>query len=302
MDFSLIPVPLLFVISVIAAIGLNTLKVWYIKRENPLASEMYMINGGLSIVTLLLLFVFAGFSITVSVYTLICALLFGLFVTISGVVNNFALKIGPYSYTQTIISLSTIITALSGWVFWGESLSVFKIIGLFFILACFFLAVDKSKDKNSANVKWFILCMVCLVSSAAIGLTQKVHQSSDFRAEIYGFLIITFIISTIVSFVFGFLVRRKEIKTLDRTAKQKINWKFLIFTCVVCGVGTAFNHGINLFLAGAVESAIMFPIVNGVPFVSAVALSFLLFKERLSKKQTVGLIVGIIAMLCLCLG
>lgn len=301
-DLSLISVPILFVLSVITIVISNTFRAHYVKKENPSTSTAYILNGALSLVALVVLFAYAGFKLEFSTFTLITAIVFGIVTMIHLSFQTLALKFGPYSYTTVIISLSTIITALSGWAFWGEQLSLFKIIGLVFIVACFILAVDKKKDNKSANFIWFILCMVCLITSAGIGLTQKVHQSSDFRFELSGFLCLAFAISTIGSFVIGFILRVRENKVLRASGqKVKLNVKFLIVCSIICGITLALNNVLNLYLSGAVDSAIMFPIANGVPFVMAVVLSFVLFKEKLDKRQTIGIIAGVISMVLLCL-
>ena len=46
---------------------------------------------------------------------------------------------------------------------------------------------------------------------------------------------------------------------------------------------------------------VTFPIVNGVPLIASVVFSFVIFKEKLSKNQIIGLIAGLagIALLCI---
>lgn len=302
MDFSFIPVPILFIITVFMAVCQNTVRAKYVKKIKPTDSTVFFFNGTLSLIALIIFLALSGFNIKISSLTLVLATLYGVAVTTQMITNTIALKVGPYSYTTVIISLSTVITALSGWMFWGETLSVFKILGLVFMIFCFFFAVDKKNDKNSANAKWFILCMICLIFGASLGLIQKTHQKSDFKAEITGFLTIAFSISTCFSFLGALFLRRKEEKSnkFENEDKVKLNVKSFLLAGVIVGIGVAINNVLNLYLAGAVDSSIMFPIVNGVPFVSAVIISFLFFKERLTKSQTLGIIIGVISMVFLC--
>ncbi len=303
MNYSVIPVVILFIMTVTAVVAYQTLIAYYVKFRKPKNSEVYLLNCGLFFIALIMFFVLSGFKIKISVYTLIVASVYGVCVMTSMTFNSLALKVGPYSYTTTIISLSTIITALSGWVFWDEELSVFKIIGLIFMVFCFFFAVDRSKDKNSANIKWFLLCMICLISGAVLGLAQKVHQRSDYKAEFNGFLVVAFSISTVFSLLISLMIKSRENRlTVKDENKNKFNYKLFILICALCGICVAFNNCINLYLVGVVDSAIMFPIVNGMPFVIAVILSFVLFRERLNKRQTAGILLGVISMLFLCLG
>ncbi|MBE7045409.1 MAG: hypothetical protein E7397_07745 [Ruminococcaceae bacterium] len=64
-----------------------------------------------------------------------------------------------------------------------------------------------------------------------------------------------------------------------------------ILTGVVIG---AVNH-INLYLSGKMPGVIFFPIVNGGVIILSGLVAMLVFRERLDKKQQIGLVVGIIA-------
>ena len=86
--------------------------------------------------------------------------------------------------------------------------------------------------------------------------------------------------------------------TQKENTTKKLIWNFIL-ALIICGVGAAGNNVINLYLSGITDTAIFFPIVNGVPLLASLLVSFFLFKERLKKKQLIGLLVGIVAIVCL---
>jgi len=57
---------------------------------------------------------------------------------------------------------------------------------------------------------------------------------------------------------------------------------------------------LNLRLSGLLPSQLFFPLVNGSAIVLSSLMSVLLFKEHLSKKQTVGLVGGIASLIVMC--
>ena len=65
---------------------------------------------------------------------------------------------------------------------------------------------------------------------------------------------------------------------------KKKNKSFGIFL-IIAGIGTALNHLINLYLSGAMESAVFFPVMSGGELIFVTVASILIFKEKLSKKQ-----------------
>ena len=67
------------------------------------------------------------------------------------------------------------------------------------------------------------------------------------------------------------------------------------------GVTAALNNQFNLYLSGVMPSAVFFPIVNGGGLVLSTAASVLLFREKLSVRQWIGLAMGTVSVLMLCM-
>ena len=67
------------------------------------------------------------------------------------------------------------------------------------------------------------------------------------------------------------------------------------------GVAVALNNIINLYLAGAMDSAVFFPLVNGVGLVLGIVAGLIVFREKLTLRQWIGIVCGVAATLLLCL-
>lgn len=65
----------------------------------------------------------------------------------------------------------------------------------------------------------------------------------------------------------------------------------------VSGICMAFANIINLYLSGVMDAVIFFPVVNGANIVLTTPAGIVLFKESLTKKQWVGLLLGAISLL-----
>ncbi len=301
MDFSIFPVPALFAVSVVAVIIVQTINAKFAKDNDGGVKTLLFRNSIFMFFMALVLFALNGFKIKLSLYTVIMALLFGGVTMISYVTTLQAYKFGPYGYTSVIVSLSTVISALSGYFFWDEPFGVYKIIGVTLMAFCFIFAVENKKDdaEKKVNFKWFLLSIISMILAAVIGILQKVHQNSDYKNELMPFLVVSFVFSTILCFVTYLFLRKKGEKFLPVSDNKALLRLFLITALV--GIFSAINNCFNLYLAGVVDSAIMFPIVNGIPLMAGILISFILFKEKISKKQLIGLIVGLIAIVFLCI-
>ena len=91
---------------------------------------------------------------------------------------------------------------------------------------------------------------------------------------------------------FIWLCERKKSgeKHFDPDAKQ-------IAFSLVSGATFAVPHTANLYLAGAMPSAFFFPIVNTGGLIMTLLAATLLFKEKLTRLQWLGIVLGLISSL-----
>ena len=75
----------------------------------------------------------------------------------------------------------------------------------------------------------------------------------------------------------------------------------LVFFALLSGACTFTMNYLNLKLSGLLPSRLFFPIVNGSSIVICSILSVVLFRERLTGKQMVGLAGGIASLVLICL-
>ena len=304
MDYSKIPVVLLFIISMIACCAGGFARAYYSKRITSSSKDYNLFNATVSIIAAILLFVLGGFDTRISSFTLIMGVLFGVITMSNTVLTSIAINLGPLSYSYVIIYSSTIITALSGYLFWDEPLTILKVIGIFLMFICCVFANQKESQNKKATAKWLLVCILNAFTSAGVGLMQKTHQSSAYREELNMFLVVAFFVSALASFVF-FIAASFKKKSFaveyngNLTAKKLVSAVVVIF--VITGIGVSINNAFNLYLTGVVPSAIFFPIANGGIIVFNILVSFLFFREKLTGKQWLGLLFGISAIACLCI-
>lgn len=223
----------------------------------------------------------------ISLYTVLLGMLFGVVTALSNLYKMLALSKGPMHITLLITTSSMIIPTLSG-VFFGEKFSLLKLIVVFILVYFIYLSVGKGND-SKINKSWVIYCLFTFVLMGSIGVIQKIHQTSVHKSEISGFLFVSFFISLIIS---GLRIKEKR--------SFKVSPK-LIPLALVCGVCTFAMNFINLKLSGLLPSQLFFPLAQGSTIVLSSAMSVVLFKEHLSKKQTIGLIGGIASLIAICL-
>ena len=197
------------IVSLDAALGGNIAKKYYTDKDSTTLAGGFVFNAVSCLSAAVMLLCWGGFG-TSSVFTIVFGVFFGAVTALQGITNIAALQVGPMSYTSVIISFSTLISALSGAMFFNESLSWAHILGIALMLASFVLAAKSDGDEKKANSKWLFLCLIAFAATGAIGIMQKVHQSSEYRSELNAFLIIAFVSSAIFCSIFASLLKRRE--------------------------------------------------------------------------------------------
>ena len=290
------------ILSLAAALGGSIAKKYYTDKGPARLSGGFVFNAVGCLNAAVILLCWGGFGQS-SVFTIVLGVAFGAVTALQGITNIAALQFGPMSYTSVIISFSTLISSLSGVMFFDESLGWAQIVGMVLMLASFVLAAKSDVDEKKANLKWLFLCLIAFVATGGIGVMQKVHQSSEYRDELNAFLIIAFVSSAVLCAFFAALMKRHESRFADEKEKKKNGKRqvwLLLGIMIASGACVAVNNKFNLYLSGVMDSAVFFPLVNGGGLVLTTLAAVLLFKEKLSTKQWIGVVLGIASVVFLC--
>ncbi|MBQ2734786.1 MAG: hypothetical protein IJF33_03040 [Clostridia bacterium] len=292
-------IALTLILSLAAALIVNICRKYFSAKHATGVLGSFAFNGVCSLTAALVLLCWGGFA-TPSAFTVWLGVLFGSVTALQGISYLSALQCGPMSYTSVINSFSTLISALSGVAFFGEHLGWAQIVGMILMLGSFVLAVKGDTQSKKANFKWFLLCLATFFGTGGIGVMQKVHQSSAYRQELNEFLIIAFVMSAFLCALLIAVLKKRAHGLTDKTKPTAKRPWFMVGIMLVSGVRVAANNKFNLYLSGVMDSAVFFPIVNGGGLVLITLAALVLFRETLTKRQWVGVALGIASVVFLC--
>ena len=257
------------------------------KKDLKTSDHVYCFNI-LTYAVCIVLFGIVALSGGISLFTVGMGLLFGVVTAFSYYYKMRSLSSGPMHITLLITTSSMIIPTLSG-VFLGEQFSLPKL-GIVLLLIFFiYLSLEKNNDARF-NKRWLLFCSLAFIFQGSIGVLQKIHQASVYKNETGCFLFVAFLCSLIYS-----LIRAKKSFGELRFTKK------LLFFALFSGACTFVMNFLNLKLSGLLPSQLFFPVINGSAIVLSSLMSILLFKEKLTKKQIIGLCGGIAALIAICL-
>lgn len=197
------------------------------------------------------------------------------------------------SVAQVANRMSVVITISIAILFYDDNLSFIKIIGIALALASVYLVSHKEKVEKSLQKLWWLLPLIVFILSGIIDSTINYAQRYLLSADDFdAFLSTTFAIA----FVFGFIILLYQL-----IIKKE---KFQLQTIPVGILLGAINFGTMYFIILALNSkvfepSVLFPINNLSILTISTLVSVMVFKEKLSSKNWLGIGLSLLAILIL---
>lgn len=189
--------------------------------------------------------------------------------------------------TSLSSKLSVVLPILAGVIMLGEKLNFVATLGIVLALVALVLVLERKKDSGERNNRSWLL-PVCIFFGTGTGdILMKITEQQNSGDDL-GFMI-AFIY--FVALVFGVIIVIWDIAS----GKSKWQWK-----SALGGIGLGV---INFFSTSSVyhamrsfDNVVLFPIYN-IGVVSLTALvGWLFFKEKLTLKNYIGLVIAVIAV------
>lgn len=258
------------------------------------------------------LFNFLYFSLTVLVFvvfnrvaepiqltTAIMAVAFGVVFILTILFYMKAMELGPLSFSALIFSLALLIPIVVGTVFWHEPVSPLQIAGLVLLIVTIMLASRSPADEHKkASPRWLLFCLAASLGNGTLMSLAKTQQMLYPGREIEEFLILAFGLAAILSLVI-FFSRRLGSRKKPKPSVIYLRKTAFAGLVLVAGLTTGFGNLTSLMLSGRIPAILQYPTVSGGIIIFSSALSIVLFKERLTRSGSFGLVLGLGALVLL---
>ncbi len=255
-------------------------------------SDTLAFNLVVTLVAAIIAAILGGAYTSISVYTLLFGLIFGLVTASSLLFNVLALANGPMSYTVFITCCGMLIPTFAGITIWHETIYVAQIIGLVLLLSSLAMGINPKKDRRITG-KWLLYSLLAMSSSGAVGVLQKIHQSSAYASEMNGLIMVAFFAAAGLLGIVLLILRFCRREPISRS----FSWRSsALGLAVLAGIGSGTTNLMNLYLAGVLPSVIMFPIFNGGVILINAIVARVFFKEKMSVMQVIGLCIGALSI------
>ncbi|MBR2043285.1 MAG: hypothetical protein IJ946_02990 [Clostridia bacterium] len=194
---------------------------------------------------------------------------------------------GPLSITMLIISYSLLIPTFYG-LFKGETIGVTGIIGGILLLISLFL-ISIKKEKLNFSLKWLIAVIVTFVVNGLSSVILDIQPEKFDGKYKNEFMMMAMLLSCIILFVAS-LIKKEKI------TKEKC---LCIAFGTINGISNALVNLLVMYLSSCIASVILFPVVSAGGIVLGFIMAIFVYKEKLSKMQTIGYFIGIASIVLL---
>ena len=223
------------------------------------------------------------------------ALMFGIFAGLGyafGFYYNFlAYENGVGLATASMVVQSSMIAPIIiGWFVVREKIYAEQIIGMGFLFLAMYLIITADSGKKGIDCKKGLIYIVLnFLANALIAVCQKLYPFCFPEANNTSLSFCTFLCAFLISLVIYFMNKNTELKVES----------YFYINSGATGIILCVRNLMTIFLAANMVAAIQYPITSSMILILTTILSGLVYKENMSKKKLVGIMICIIGTICL---
>lgn len=225
--------------------------------------------------------------------TVIMGIAFGLLFMLTILFYNLAMSCGSLSYTAFYLSASMLISAVFSVLLFKEAIKPELVIATILFLSAFYFLNITPNSKEKINTKWLLLCILTFICNGLLSVVQKGHQALLKGTQSSALMLVGFIFAFLF-YLLAFLFSNKNKPVYAKQATHLITNNLLPIILM-----TAASLGGNLlltWLSGRMNGSYLFPLVQGSIVLGITAISIIFYKEKLSARGKIGLLLGVAAI------
>lgn len=171
---------------------------------------------------------------------------------------------------------------------------------MLFLVGAYFL-VSKTKSSNTKiTLRTYILLFINLLVNGLIMIVQKYFSVKIVDGNVSAFSFLTFLLNAIIICLLVCKIKSKKQVVEEKEEEPKKEVLGLSKTLLICGGLLAFALFVINYLVTelgkTVDSVILFPVSSALTISITALIGWLVFKEKLTIKNFIGLIVGLLGI------
>lgn len=208
-----------------------------------------------------------------------------------------SVKKGAYMMLDVFLMLGVLVPLLAGKLFFDESIKTTQWIGIgILFIAVYIMCSYNNSIKGKMSIVSLALLIVCGVANGLTDFSQKLFMKLAGDTPIAIFNFYTYIFSALTLLVFYCVFNRVEKVEEEKKSsgiKQIFGYILVMSICLFA------NSYFKTMAAGYLDSAQLYPLNQGASLIISSVMSAMLFRERLTLKCVIGLLVSFVGLIVL---
>lgn len=238
------------------------------------------------LISALIMWALLGFKLEWSGYSVVLALGLSLCALSYSLLSFQVLKLGGMAlYSTFLMSGGMLLPYVFGVFFLDETVSLFRIVGVLVIL-CAVILSNFSKEKVS--IRLILLCVAVFILNGCVSIISKCHQiSAQATVSSTAFVMYAGICKSLLSAAL-LVFFPKPVKL-----QRKLSLGVVAGAAIIGAV----SYLLQLIGARALPASVLYPIVTGGSIIFSAIAGRVSFKEHLSRRQILGIILCFVGTL-----
>ncbi|MBR2884412.1 MAG: EamA family transporter [Clostridia bacterium] len=279
---------LIFLAALGAAANFAVTKVYQLNRGNTLETGA-IFNCLVGLVGSLIYFVVCEFKIELTAFSVILSIVFTLLVGAYTIIGFKIMSLGSMAvYTVFLMLGGMILPYFYGLLFLDEEITIMKVIAL--LMMTIAIILQNRGDKKKGKALFYILCISVFILNGLTSVVSKIHQSyPEFdTVSNNGFVLLKNLARFLAFGAMIPFVRKKGNKVFDMKPK--------LYVVIACSaILSSVSYFLQLFCATYVPATVQFPVMSGGTIVFTALFGMICFKEKISSRQALCLLLCIIS-------
>ena len=208
-----------------------------------------------------------------------------------------SVKQGAYMMVDVFLLMGVLLPILLCNFIYGESIHILQCAGIALLMvAGYIMCTYNTSIKGKMTLKAFVLLLLCALSSGTSDFSQKMFTKEIANGNIAAFNLYTYLFSAITLAVCCLCFRRAEKKHTELQSPKKVILPIVGYVAVMA-VCLFLNSYFKTAAGRYLDSAQIYPLSQGGSVILSMAMSALLFKERINLRCIVGVALSFAALL-----
>ena len=202
-----------------------------------------------------------------------------------------AFQCGSFGFTKLFSSLGTILIVFYGVFVLHEPATALMFVALALLFAAVYLLCAKEQDtqqKQKISIKWVVYMSLTVLSNALITIVGKAKHNIFGDAYNNEFLILSLGGSAAFLLVMGWLFERNQFKPALR---------YGLTYGIAAGLCNGIHNVLILLTYNYLPISVISPFKTGLGMVMSFLVSMVLYKETFSRRQWLGIGIGIVSII-----